>query len=86
MTAKETLGDWDGCWDVEGVDVFGLLAVAPLPWDDTLGRPNQKARYGGDLFAVRPSAGAERCILDQFQVVYATGEAKDIIVLHLEER
>ena len=85
VTAKELPGDWDGRWDVEGVDVFRLLAVAPLLWDGAPGRPNQKAQYGGDIFPIRLTASrAERRVLDQFQVVYATGQAKGIIVLDLE--
>ena len=85
VTAKEFPDDWDGCWDVEGVDVFALLNADPLLWDDAPGRANQRARYGGDLFPTRfTDVRAERLVLEQFQVVYAAGEAKGIVVLDLE--
>lgn len=86
VTAKEDPNDYDGCWEAEGVDVSRVALVAPFLWDDTRGRPNQKALFGGDIFPVRSTGlPSERHILDQFQVVYATGQPKGIVALDLEE-
>lgn len=85
VTAKEIPGDWDGCWDVAGVDVFRLAATFPLLWDDVGGRINQKAEYGGDIFPIQftPMEDDHR-VLREFQTVPATGQPKGVIVLDLE--
>ena len=84
VTAKEPPGDWDGCWEAEGVDVFLLATEAPLLWDDTLGRPGQKAEYGGDIFPVR-IAGDEfdRRILENFQIDWRLKRPKGIVAIDL---
>ncbi|MFN8555828.1 MAG: hypothetical protein U0531_00230 [Dehalococcoidia bacterium] len=60
VTAKAEPGDWDGCWEADGVAIYPVALEAPLLWDDTRGRLNQKARYGGDLFAVQADGIALR--------------------------
>lgn len=85
VTAKETPGDYDGCWEVEGVDLTRLLRAAPLLWDDRPGRPHQKAQFGGDLFPVRMAGQPQdRRILDDFQRDKLTGEPKGILDLNLD--
>lgn len=85
MTAKETPGDYDGCWEAEGIDLHRLAREAPLLWDDVRGRPNQKRAFGGDLFATRADGDSfDRRILDDFQRDPGTRAPKGIIVLDLE--
>jgi hypothetical protein len=47
VTAKEVPGDFDACWDVDGVD-FDLVDERLLTFDR--GRATQKAAFGGELF------------------------------------
>ena len=83
VTTKEVPGDFDGCWDMTGVD--------PAKLDPTLQtfdnkRAAQKAKYGGELFPaqiVADSAGT--VFLDFFQVDKATGRPKGIIAINLRE-
>jgi hypothetical protein len=65
VTAKETPGDFDGCWEPAGVDV---TALDPVLLDFSNKRAAQKARYGGELFvAGSPSGVVGRTFLDFFQ-------------------
>jgi hypothetical protein len=54
VTAKQRPGDFDACWDADGVD-FDLLDPVLLTFDR--GRATQKAKYGGELFLA--DAGAD---------------------------
>lgn len=85
VTEKQNPGDYDGCWEAEGVNIVALAHSAPLLWDDRPGRRAQNARFGGDLFPVRAAGDAfDRRILDDFQRDPVTGEPKGIILLKLE--
>jgi hypothetical protein len=85
VTAKEIPGDFDGCWDVEGVDIHRMIRQEPVLWDDTRGRPNQKARFGGDLFPVRVAGDpSDQQILMDFQRDPDTREPKGILAVDLE--
>jgi Family of unknown function (DUF6932) len=86
VTAKDEPGDYDGCWEVDGVDLFRLLREAPLLWDDSRGRPNQKAAFGGDLFPMRLDGDlGDRVVFDDFQHDPQTDAPKGIIALDLEQ-
>ncbi len=47
VTAKDEPGDFDACWDTDGVD---LDALDPELLDLSNKRVAQKARFGGELF------------------------------------
>jgi hypothetical protein len=47
VTAKDEPGDFDACWDTDGVDLDALDAVL---LDLSNHRAAQKARFGGELF------------------------------------
>ena len=81
VTDKEEPGDFDGCWDEQGVNPDTLDPVL-LTFD--LGRATQKAKYLGELFpstAVAGDGGAS--FLDFFQTDKDTGEPKGIIAIDL---
>jgi hypothetical protein len=81
VTAKDVPGDFDGCWDPEGVDPDVL---EPTLLDFTDRRAAQKAKYGGELFIATESAdAAESRFLDFFQRDKRTGEPKGIVALDL---
>jgi hypothetical protein len=48
VTAKEFPNDWDGCWDLAGVQ-GALLDPVLLQFEE--GRRAQKRKYGGEFFA-----------------------------------
>jgi hypothetical protein len=48
VTAKKAPGDFDGCWDTQGVNAE-LLDPVLLTFDQ--GRAAQKAKYLGELFS-----------------------------------
>lgn len=55
VTAKDWPADFDGCWDIDGVDP---ALLDPVLLDFSEGRRAQKAKYRGELFPVEPSQGA----------------------------
>ena len=83
VTAKEVPVDFDGCWDIEGVDPTGLDPVL-LTFDS--GRASQKAKYHGELFPSQTVEGVSgNTFLEFFQVDRDSGEGKGIIALSLEK-
>ena len=81
VTAKEIPGDFDGCWEVQGVDPK-ILDPVLLIFDR--GRAAQKAKYFGELF---PSScvetGSGKTFLDFFTVDKNTGNLKGIVAIDL---
>lgn len=83
VTAKESPGDFDGCWEVAGVDP-DLLDPVLLTFANA--RAEQKARFGGELFPAEASADPHGTrFLDYFQQDKLTGEPKGIVSLDLKE-
>ena len=81
VSAKQVPGDFDGCWEVAGVDP-SLLDPVLLTFDNR--RAAQKAKYGGELFlaeAVADPFGTR--FLDFFQRDKYTGEPKGIVAIDL---
>lgn len=74
MTAKREPNDFDGCWDVEGVDLEKLDPVW-LKFDS--GRAAQKAKFKGEMFPGQLDEGETGVtFLEFFQVDRHTGKAK----------
>lgn len=83
VTNKKIPGDFDACWDLDGMDLRRLVDTPLLNFDN--GRAVQKATYSGELFPANIQAdSAGRRFLDFFQVDKVTGEPKGIIALDLE--
>jgi hypothetical protein len=81
VTAKEAPGDFDACWDPDGVDPD---ALEPTLLDFSNRRAAQKAKYGGELFIATDAAGpAGIRFLDFFQRDKNTGDPKGIVALDL---
>jgi hypothetical protein len=80
-TSKASPGDFDGCWEAQGVDWNRL---DPVLRAFTRRRAAQKAKYGGELFiANAPAAPGGTAFLDFFQTDKATGDPKGIVALDL---
>ena len=81
VTTKPHPGDFDACWDVQGVDEAALDAVF---WDFSDGRSAQKRRFGGEFFPAQlPEGATGRAFVEFFQVNKRTGAAKGIVAIRL---
>lgn len=82
VTAKESPGDFDACWDAEGVTLEPLDSVL-LTFANQ--RAAQKAKYGGEFFpADMTEGGSGGTFLSFFQTDRETGNAKGIVRIDLE--
>ena len=81
VTSKNHPGDFDGCWDPDGVDAAKL---DPVLLDFTNRRAAQKRKYHGELFISSLPADGGLTFLDFFQRDKATGNPKGIIAIDLE--
>jgi hypothetical protein len=80
VTAKEEPGDFDGCWETDGVDP-ALLDPVLVTFDPH--RRVQKAKYGGELFfADAPADPTGTTFIDFFQRD-RSGHRKGIVALDL---
>ena len=80
-TAKDAPGDFDACWEAQGVDPNSL---DPVLLDFSNRRAAQKAKYGGELFIANQAAvPAGTAFLDFFQRDKSTGDAKGIVAIDL---
>ena len=83
VTAKERPADFDGCWEVDGVD---LTQLDPVLMTFAQRRAAQKHKYGGELFPADWAADAHgTSFLLFFQRDRATRRPKGIIAIDLGE-
>ncbi len=81
ITAKVHPGDFDACWDVDGVD-FDVIDEVLLTFD--AGRGTQKAKYRGELFPADAAAEPLGTLFRDFFQRDRDGNPKGIIVIDLE--
>ena len=83
VTAKHDPGDYDACWDIDGVDLEALDSVF---LDFPNRRTAQKNKYLGEFFpAQMPEGTRGKVFLEFFQTDKETARAKGIVGLNLEE-
>jgi hypothetical protein len=83
VTSKVIPEDYDGCWDISGVDPNRLDPVL-LTFD--AGRAAQKAKYFGEMFpAQQPELASGNTFLEFFQIDRVTGLPKGIVVIDLQK-
>jgi hypothetical protein len=83
VSAKQSPGDFDACWEIAGVD---LAQLAPTLLTFTNRREAQKRKYGGELFPADWAADAHGTnFLRFFQRDTVTGLPKGIIAINLGE-
>lgn len=81
ITGKPEPGDFDACWDHNGVDPSKL---DPVFLDFSNGRRNQKSRFAGEFFPSTAKADAAgRAFVDFFQVEKHSGTRKGIVTIDL---
>jgi hypothetical protein len=84
VSAIESPGDFDACWQVEDVDILHLAVSAPALLELRPPRAEQKTLYLGEFFPAEESADLfGTAFLDYFQRDKRTGEPKGIIVVEL---
>jgi hypothetical protein len=81
VTAKDEPGDFDACWDPDGVD---LDPLDPVLFDLSAGRRAQKARFGGELFPNVIESKSGLVFVEFFQNERDTGR-KGIVLIDLSE-
>ena len=81
VTAKPEPGDFDACWDINGVQAD---LVAPVFFDFTNGRAAQKEQFGDEFFPAQlPERGTGKNWLDFFQQD-REGRPKGIVVIDMK--
>jgi len=81
VTEKNVPGDFDGCWDPDGVNPI-LIDPVLLDFDDQ--RKEQKLKFGGELFPSNAAAdGNGLSFLDFFQIDKYSSLEKGIIKINL---
>jgi hypothetical protein len=82
VTAKDVPGDFDACWDADGVDPDRL---DPVLLDFSNRRAAQKAKYGGEMFVSdAPADLLGTRFLEFFQLDTNTAQPKGIVEIDLE--
>ena len=82
VTKKEIPADFDGCWDLNGVNIT-LLDPVLLDFDS--GRLAQNAKYGGEIFPAQfTENGSGKTFLEFFETDKKTGGPKGIVFLDLQ--
>jgi hypothetical protein len=85
VTTKQDPGDFDACWDVDGVDLVRLAQDAPAFFDLRFPRAAQKERFRGELLPVQLTGDPSgRAVFEEFQRDIHTGAAKGIIAIDLD--
>jgi len=84
VTSEPVPADFDGAWELSGVDLRKLLSSEPLLFDFTNRRAAQKAKYLGEMFpADVREASSGRTFIDFFQQDKTTGTSKGIVAIQL---
>ncbi len=84
VTSKPIPSDFDGLWDMGGVDLQRLRSSEPLLFDFSNRRAAQKAKYLGEMFPAEllESTGG-KTFLDFFQTDKDTGAVKGLLAIDL---
>ncbi len=82
VTVKEEPGDFDACWDAEGVD-FDLVDERLLTFDR--GRATQKSAFLGELFISDARADPQGTLFRDFFQTDREGRRKGIVVIELKD-
>jgi hypothetical protein len=81
VSAKPVPGDYDACWDPDGVD---FVKLDPVFDDFDNGRANQKARFGGEFFPSTIIEADSGAVFAEFlQIDRFTGKKKGILAISL---
>jgi hypothetical protein len=85
VTTKQKPGDFDACWEDNGVDINYLQSIAPALFNFALLRAEQKNQYKGEIFPSNyPANDSGTAYIDFFQFDTRTNTRKGIIAIDLQ--
>jgi hypothetical protein len=85
VTIKEKPGDFDACWEDDGVDIDYLKSIAPVLYNFALCRSEQKIKYKGEIFPSNyPANDFGIDYIDFFQFDTRTNMYKGILAIDLQ--
>ena len=85
VTSKQKPGDFDACWEDNGVDIKYLKSIAPTLFNFALWRAEQKIKYKGEIFPSNyPANDSGTAYIDFFQFDTRTNTRKGIIAIDLQ--
>lgn len=85
VTSKQKPGDFDACWEDNGVDINYLESIAPTLFNFALRRAEQKIKYKGEIFPSNyPANDSGTAYIDFFQFDTRTNTRKGIIAIDLQ--
>ncbi|MBD2682547.1 MULTISPECIES: DUF6932 family protein [Nostoc] len=85
VTSKQKPGDFDACWEDNGVDINYLQSIAPALFNFALRRAEQKIKYKGEIFPSNyPANDSGTTYIDFFQFDTRTNTRKGIIAIDLQ--
>jgi uncharacterized protein DUF6932 len=82
VTDKEVPGDYDLCWEMDGVDLYKL---DPIVQDVAPPRAAQQARFRGDILPNVREGNSGAPFVEFFQRNKVTGGSKGIVAINIEE-
>jgi hypothetical protein len=84
VTSEPVPDDFDGAWELSGVDLRKLRSLEPVLFDFTNRRAAQKAKYLGEMFpADVREASSGKAFIDFFQQDKSTGTSKGVVAIQL---
>lgn len=81
VTDKETPGDFDACFGIEGVDFSSLDSILH---DLSNGTDAQKVRFGGEIYPNTIEGATGKLFQDFFKNEKHTNQEKGIIIIDLQ--
>ncbi|GET40466.1 DUF6932 family protein [Microseira wollei] len=85
VTNKQNPGDFDVCWEDNGVDINYLKSIAPTLYNFALRRAEQKNKYRGEIFPSNyPANDTGTAYIDFFQFDTRTNTLKGIVAIDLQ--
>lgn len=82
VTSKEYPQDFDGCWEMDGVDP-SMLDPVLFQFDHKCAA--QKSKYFGEIHPIRATGNVGYTHLDLFQIDKLSGNPKGIILIELKD-
>ena len=85
VTSKEKPGDFDACWEDNGVDIDYLKLIAPTLYNFVQRRAEQKTKYKGEFFPSNYLANdSGTAYIDFFQFDTRKNTPKGILAIDLQ--
>ena len=85
VTSKQKPGDYDACWEDNGVDIDYLKAIAPMLYHFGHRRGEQKNKYKGEFFPANYPANEDGITyIDFFKFDPISHNRKGIIAIDLQ--